>query len=123
MGVQVDDPASNDARQWQLLMEAMVVGALRGMAEGHAQLSRAMGSSVPPLGDLTMYQAAEILAATLLEDSADCEEERNLSQASRQAGRNILGHLKSLREQRRVTGQATLHRIVDQAGLERHRRH
>jgi len=70
-----------------------------------------------------MYQAAEVLAATLLENSVECRESRNLPKASKIVARNMLDHLKALRRQRERSGEATLLKVVEQAGLERHRSH
>ena len=111
----------NKPLSWNQLMEGLVVGAVRGMAEAHASLEAAAPGSVPALTDLAMYQAAEVLAATLLEDSVECSEERDFQKASRIVGRNVFGYLKTLRQQREKNRIATLFRILDQAGLERQR--
>lgn len=102
-------------------MEALVAGAMHGMAQAHASLEDAAPGTVPALSDLTMYRAAEVMAATLLEDSVECKEERDFAKASRMVGRNVLGYLKALRRQRKVRGQSALSAIIERAGLERHR--
>ena len=38
---------------WQQHMEALVIGAVRGMAEAHASLEDDTGGALPPLNDLT----------------------------------------------------------------------
>jgi hypothetical protein len=57
----------------------------------------------------------------LLEDSADCEEERDFEKASRMVGGNVLGFLEALRRQRKVKGEFALRGIVERPGLERYR--
>jgi hypothetical protein len=114
-------PLPPEPLSWNLLMEALVAGAMHGMAQTHASLEDAGPGTVPALSDLTMYRAAEVMAATLLEDSAECKEERDFAKASRMVGRNILGYLKALRRQRNVRGESALSSIIERAGLERHR--
>lgn len=118
-----DDHDDADVLTWQEHMEALVVGAVRGMAEAHAALAHATGGALPPLNDLTMFQAAEIMTATLLEDSTECEHQRNFHAASRKVGRDVLGYLKELRNQRDASGTAILLKIIEQAGLQRRRSH
>ena len=118
-----DDEQQPGILTWQKHMEALVVGAIRGMAETQAALERATGGALPPLNDLTMFQAAEIMTATLLEDSTECEDHRNFHAASRKVGRDVLGHLKKLRNQRDDDGTPILLKIIEQAGLERQRSH
>jgi hypothetical protein len=116
-----ETPPPPEPISWNLLMEALVAGAMHGMAQSHASLEEAAPGTVPALSDLTMYQAAEVLAATLLEDSAECKEERDFGKASRMVGRNVLGYLKALRRLRKVHGESALSGIIERAGLERHR--
>jgi hypothetical protein len=108
---------------WQEHVEGLVVGAMRGMAEAQAAMERATGGVVPPLDDITMFEASELMAATLLEASVACEEERAMPSASRKVGRDVLTYMKALRLQRQQDGVATLLKITEQAGLERQRPH
>ena len=78
---------------------------------------------MPPLNDLTMFHAAEILTAMLLEASTECEKPGSFPSASRQLGRDVLGHMKAFRAQQEKAGAPTLLRIIEQAGLERQRSH
>ena len=112
-----------DVLTWQQHMEALVIGAVRGMAEAHAALEEATGGALPPLNDLTMFHAAEILTAMLIEASTECEKPGSFPAASRQVGRDVLGHMKIFRAQHEQAGTPTLLRIVEQAGLERRRAH
>jgi hypothetical protein len=118
MCMNVSDAFAPGILTWQKHMEALVIGALRGLAEAHTQLERATGEALPPLNDLTMFQAAEIMVATVPEDSVECDEPRNFPAASRQVGRNVLNHLKEIRAQREESGVPTLHKIIEQAGLD-----
>jgi hypothetical protein len=114
-------PPPPEPLSWNLLMEALVAGAMHGMAQAHASLEDAAPGTIPSLSDLTIYQAAEVLAATLLEDSSECKEERDFAKASQMVGRNVLGYLKALRRQRNVQGESALSGIIERAGLERRR--
>ena len=118
-----DGEQQPDVLTWQQHMEALVVGAVRGMAEAHASLEDATGGALPPLNDLTMFHAAEILTAMLLEASTECEKSGAFASASRQLGRDVLGHMKVFRAQHEQAGAPTLLRIIEQAGLERRRSH
>lgn len=112
-----------ESLSWNELAETLVVGAVRGMAEAHIALKAAAPGAIPSLTELTMYQAAEVLAATLLEDSVGCQDTRDLPKASRIAGRNMLDHLRALRRQRENSGDATLSKVIASAGLGRQRAH
>ena len=117
------DPQQPDVLTWHQHMEALVIGAVRGMAEAHAALERATSGALPPLNDLTMFRAAEIMTAMLLEASIECEEPRSFPAASRQVGRDVLAHMRAFRTRHDQDGQPTLGRIIEQAGLERLRTH
>ena len=119
----MDDDQRPDVLTWQQHMEALVVGALRGMAEAHASLEDATDGALPPLNDLTMFHAAEILTAMLLEASTECEQPGAFGSASRQVGRDVLGHMKVFRAQHEEAGAPTLVRMIERAGLERRRPH
>jgi hypothetical protein len=118
-----EDDRRPDGLTWQQHMEALVIGAVRGMAEAHATLEDATGGALPPLNDLTMFHAGEILTAMLLEASAECEKPGAFASASRQLARDVLGHMKVFRAQHEQAGAPTLLRIIEQAGLERRRAH
>ncbi len=107
---------------WNEHVEGLVVGAIRGMAEAHAAMDRATGGALPSLNEITMFEAAELMAATLLEASAACEGASAMTAASRKVGRDVLAYMKGLRAQRGSDGEPVLTKIIDQAGLERHRR-
>lgn len=115
-----DGAGQGGAVSWQELMQGMVIGAARGMAEAHAQLSAEANGKVPPLSELTMFQAAEVLTAMLLEVSDDCAETAGFPEAADSVGRHVLAHLQAFRAQRERTGQPTLFRVLERAGLDRH---
>lgn len=107
---------------WPELMEGLVVGALRGMAETHATLERATGGALQPLSDLTMFQASEVMAAMLLKASAACEEARTFPSASRTMGRDALAHRKAFRAEREKNGAPTLYKNwIRPASIDRER--
>lgn len=117
------DGAPPVTMSWQEHVEGLVVGALRGMAEAHEAMARATGGALPPLNDMLMFEAAEVMTATLLEASPGCEESRKMPEASRKVGRDVLAYMRNLRAARGPDGEPTLLKIIDQAGLERHRSH
>lgn len=117
----MNSPDQPDIMSWQEHVEGLIVGALRGMAEAHTAMERATGGAVPPLDDIAMFEAAELMTATLLEASPVCEEPRKMPEAARKVGRDVLAYMKGLRAAR-GDGEPTLLKIIDQAGLERHRR-
>lgn len=106
---------------WQEHVEGLVVGAVRGMAEAQAAMERATGGALPVLNDLRMFEATELLAATLLEASPACKQASAMPGASRRVGRDLLTYMQSLRAQREEDGEPVLSKILDQAGLERTR--
>jgi hypothetical protein len=118
-----NQPPQPDVLTWQQHMEALVIGAVRWRAEAHAALERATGGALPPLNDLTMFRAAEIMTAMLLEASIECEAPRSFPSASRQVGRDVLAHMRVFRTKHDKDGAPTLVRIIEQAGLERQRPH
>jgi hypothetical protein len=91
------------------------------MAEAYAALNSRSGGKLEPLHEQTMFHAAEVLAATLLEDSAICEDESAFESASVTVTSDILEFLEVLRSQREETGVSALSTIVEQAGLVSHR--
>jgi hypothetical protein len=116
-----DDLVAADTLTWNTLMEVLAVGALRGMAEAHTALNEQCDEMLAPLDDYTMFQACEVLAATLLEDSAECEQKSAFRGAADAVGGDMLRFLEMLRFQREQSGASALSRIVGQAGLERRR--
>lgn len=112
-----------DVMSWQEHVEGLIVGAMRGMAEAQAAMDAATAGAVPPLTDMTMFEAAELLTATLLEASPACERSCDIPAASRKVGRDVMTYVKGLRGQRDLDGTSTLFNIIDQAGLERQHSH
>src|SRR5690606_18256439 len=106
---------------WNEHVEGLIVGALRGMAEAHAAMERATGGALPSLNEMTMFEAAELLTATLLEASPVCAEPRSMPEASRKVGRDVLSYMEGLRANRKPGHPPALFKIIEQAGLERHR--
>jgi hypothetical protein len=115
------DESEEQVASWQATMEALVIGALRGMALSHAEMAAAHRGKIPPLDDLAMFHAAEVLAATLLEASAECRDERAFAKASKLVGRHVYQHMKTLRSQRGSSDTPLLNEVLESAGLERHR--
>lgn len=115
-----NSPNDGGAVSWQELMHGMVIGAVRGMAEAHAQLSVSARGEIQPLSEFTMFQAAEVLTAMLLEVSDDCAEAEGCPEAAANVGRHVLSHLQAFRAQRERTGQPALFRVLERAGLDRH---
>jgi len=79
-------------------------------------MERATGGALPSVNDIAMFEAAVLVAATLLQASAACEEAREMPAASRKVGRDILTYMKGLRGQRGADGEPVLTKIIDQLG-------
>ena len=118
-----EDPGQPEMMDWHEHVEGLIVGAMRGMAEAHAAMERTTGGALPSFNDLTMFEATELMAATLLEASPECEEARAMPAASRKLGRDVLAYMKGLRAQRKQDGEPVLYKILAEAGLERRRSH
>ena len=116
-----DDTLPTEAITWQVLMESLAIGATRGMADSYAIVNERTGRRLQPLDEHSMFQAAVVLAATLLEDSPECADPHAFEQASEKVGRDVLGFLQALRAQREQSGETALETIIDKAGLERRR--
>jgi hypothetical protein len=117
----MSDREHSDIMSWNEHVEGLIVGALRGRAEAHAAMERATGGALPSLNEMTMFEAAELLTATLLEASLACAEPRSMPKAFRKVGRDVLSYMKGLRANREPDGPPALLKIIEQAGLERHR--
>lgn len=68
-----EDTDQPEIMPWQEHVEGLIVGALRGMAEAQAAMARASGGALPSLSQSRMFEAAELLVATLLEASPVCD--------------------------------------------------
>src|SRR5690606_24052764 len=93
-----------------------------GKADAHAAMERATGGALPSVNDIAMFEAAVLVAATLLQASAACEEAREMAAAFRKVGWVVLAWMRGLRALRGSDGEPVPTKIIDQAGLERHRR-
>lgn len=113
------DAVTPEQITWPVLMQAMLIGAVRGMAEAHAQLAED-GATIQPLNELTMFQASELLTALFLEESTDYADRASFPEAAEMVRNHILTHLESFRRQREKSGEPTLFKVLDSAGLDRH---
>jgi hypothetical protein len=119
--MKANDTEQPEIMPWQEHVEGLIVGALRGMAEAQTSMERATGGALPSLSQIRMFEAAELLVATLLESSPVCDKPESMAAASRKVGRDVLVYMNGLRKQREEDGVATLSKIIKQAGLERRR--
>lgn len=105
-----------DSLTWTTLLMHMVSGGIQGMHQGAAQLHE-QNPAIPEIDDAMIFDAALMLAATVIEANPEYADSRRFDQAAEMVRRQVRDNLDSVRAQGEALGTKMLYKHFQAAGI------
>lgn len=99
-------------REWMAYLNVLATGAMKGMYEAQKTLDQSDPGKFPMLTESTMFDAANVLTAAILEAHPDYADQKRFGKAADLARTNVLEYMRIVRGMSELADRPMLHSMV-----------